>query len=51
MGKTEQAIQYMDFIVKSGKANEDQQMVNGRKLNTSRLEGEALRDLVLFFAT
>lgn len=49
MGKTEQAIQYMDFIVKSGKAGSEQ-MVGGKKLNTSRLEGEALRDLVTFYA-
>lgn len=49
MGKTEQAIQYMDFIVKSGKASESEQMVGGRKLNTARLENEALRDLVVFF--
>lgn len=50
MGKTEQAIQYMDFIVKSGKSQQsEQQLVGGKKLNTSRLENEALRDLVVFF--
>ncbi|MBC7467127.1 MAG: tetratricopeptide repeat protein [Bdellovibrio sp.] len=49
MGKTEQAIQYMDFIVKSGSAQSEQQMVGGRKLNSSKLENEALRDLVVFF--
>lgn len=51
MGKTEQAIQYMDFIVKSGKSQEaEQQSLGGRKLNSSKLENEALRDLVVFFA-
>ncbi|MFZ3228697.1 MAG: tetratricopeptide repeat protein [Pseudobdellovibrio sp.] len=49
VGKTEQAIQYLDFIIKSGKSGSEQ-MVGGKKLNTSRLENESLRDLVTFFA-
>lgn len=50
LGKTEQAIQYLDFIIKIGKNNETEQMVGGKKLNTARLESEALRDLVVFYA-
>lgn len=50
LGKTEQAIQYMDYIIKIGKTSESEQMVGGKKLNTTRLESEALRDLVVFFA-
>jgi cellulose synthase operon protein C len=50
LGKTEQGIQYLDFIVKGGAASTQGQLAGGRKLNTSRLESEALRDLVIFFA-
>ncbi len=50
LGKTEQAIQYMDFIIKSGNNNQAAASVGGKKLNSSRLENEALRDLVVFFA-
>ncbi len=50
LGKTEQAIQYMDYIIKAGKSQQQAQTVAGKKLNTSRLENEALRDLVVLFA-
>lgn len=50
LGKTEQAIQYMDYIIKSGKTQQAAQSVGGKKLNSGRLENEALRDLVVFFA-
>lgn len=50
LGKTEQAIQYMDYIIKSGNKQQASQALGGKKLNSSRLENEALRDLVVFFA-
>ena len=50
LGKTEQGIKYLDFIVKGGTAEGRGSLAGGRKLNTTRLEGEALRDLVVFFA-
>ena len=50
LGKTEQAIQYMDFIIKIGKTSESEQMIGGKKLNSTKLESEALRDLVVFYA-
>lgn len=49
-GKTEQGIQYLDFIVKGGANQSTGALSGGKRLNTSRLEGEALRDLVIFFA-
>lgn len=50
LGKTEQGIKYLDFIIK-GAANDGRgSLAGGRKLNTSRLEAEALRDMVIFFA-
>ncbi len=50
LGKTEEGIKYLDFIIKGAKSESSGQLVAGRKLNTSKLENEALRDLVVFFA-
>ncbi len=50
LGKTEQGIQYLDFIVKGGGNDGRGSIAGGRKLNSTRLESEALRDLVIFFA-
>jgi cellulose synthase operon protein C len=52
MGKTEEAIKYMDFIIRTGKATAAQATEGGSKksVNHSRLENEALRDIVVFFA-
>lgn len=50
VGKTEQGIKYLDFIIKGSGNDGRGSLAGGRKLNTSRLEAEALRDLVVFFA-
>lgn len=50
VGKTEQGIKYLDFIIKGAGNDGRGSLAGGRKLNTSRLEAEALRDLVVFFA-
>lgn len=52
MGKTEEAIKYMDFIIRSGKQAATDTTTSGlkRSINNSRLENEALRDIVVFFA-
>lgn len=50
LGRTEEAIKYLDYIVKGARGEDNGQIVAGRKLNTSKLENEALRDLVIFFA-
>lgn len=54
MGKTPEAIKYMDFIIRMGK-DSDIAMGDGssgtkRTVNRNRLESEALRDLVVFYA-
>lgn len=49
LGKTEEAIKYMDYIVKSGQISR-QQAASGKKVNGARLENEALKDLVVFYA-
>lgn len=52
MGKTEEAIKYMDFIIRMGKPTDKAENDAGskRSVNHSRLENEALRDIVVFFA-
>lgn len=48
MGRTEDAIKYMDYIIKNkgGSGSEGQ----GKVVNRNKLETEAARDIVLFFA-
>lgn len=50
LGKTQQAIQYLDYIVKNGAAQNSDEGMAGKRVNTAKLEGEALRDLVVFYA-
>jgi TolA-binding protein len=50
MGKYEQALKYIEYIIKSGRAQADTEVAGKRAVNNSRLEGEALRDLVVFYA-
>lgn len=50
-GKTEDGIKYLDYIVKSGARNTQQaNRATGRRVDSARLENEALKDLVIFFA-
>lgn len=51
MGKTEESIKYMDFLVRlnqSGSVNPDVGS-NRSRISNAKLESEALRDLVIFF--
>ncbi len=54
MGKTEEAIKYMDFIIRMGKQSNvamgSATAATKKAVNKSRLENEALRDIVVFFA-
>ena len=51
IGKTEEGIKYLDYIVKSGQKNSQLQAGGGgKKINTARLETESLKDLVVFLA-
>ncbi|MEQ1723473.1 MAG: tetratricopeptide repeat protein, partial [Pseudobdellovibrio sp.] len=50
LGKTEEGIKYLDYIVKSGRRAKLNDSINGKKINNARLENEAVKDLVIFFA-
>lgn len=49
MGRTEDAIKYMDYIIKN-KGNSSGAEGSGKTVNKSKLEVEAARDIVVFFA-
>ncbi|MGZ3690214.1 MAG: tetratricopeptide repeat protein [Pseudobdellovibrio sp.] len=50
IGKTEEGIKYLDYIVKSGQRTKEQQAALGKKINNAKLEAESLKDLVIFYA-
>ncbi|MFN3454690.1 MAG: tetratricopeptide repeat protein [Pseudobdellovibrio sp.] len=49
MGKTEEAIKYLDFIIRAGKG-EDGDSLTRKSINRNKLENEALRDIVVFYS-
>lgn len=50
LGKSQDALKYLEYIVKTGKAETGERIAGGRTVNRTRLEGEALRDMVIFYA-
>lgn len=50
VGKTEEAIKYLDYIIKSSRFAKQSGGTGGRKINMARLENESIKDLVVFFA-
>lgn len=50
LGKTEEGIKYLDYIVRSSRYAKQQKSASGKKINVARLENESIRDLVVFFA-
>lgn len=50
LGKTEDGIQYLDYIVKSSRRAKSGAGASGRRVDAARLENEALKDLIVFFA-
>lgn len=50
LGKVQQAMGYLEYIIKAGKAETGDQLASRMKVNRNRLEGEALRDIVVFYA-
>lgn len=50
LGKVQQSISYLEFIIKSGKAATADDSSARNRVNRTRLEGEAMRDLVVFYA-
>lgn len=49
-GKTQQGIKYLDYIIKLGRGEVGQDAGNKRTMSKSRLESEAIRDMVVFYA-
>ncbi len=50
MGKFQQALSYIEYIIKSGKAESEGELASKKAVNRSKLEAEATRDLVVFYA-
>lgn len=50
LGKSQQALSYLEHIIRAGKADSGQSVAGQRNINRNRLEGEALRDIVVFYA-
>lgn len=50
VGKTEEGIKYLDYIIKSSRFAKQSGTSGGRKINVARLENESIKDLVVFFA-
>lgn len=50
LGKTEDSIKYMDYIIKNKGASAGNEGAGGKNVNKNRLEVEAARDIVVFFA-
>lgn len=50
LGKNKQALSYLEYIIKSGRAETGNKVAGRLSVNRNRLESEALRDLVVFYA-
>ncbi len=50
VGKTEEGVKYLDYIIKSSRFAKQSGTTGGRKINMARLENESIKDLVVFFA-
>lgn len=50
LDRVQQGMGYLEYIIKSGRAETGEQVAGGKVVNRTRLEGEALRDIVAFYA-
>lgn len=50
LGRHDQALKYLEYIIKAGKDQESGKLASKKMVNKSKLESEALRDLVIFYA-
>ncbi|MGZ3775924.1 MAG: tetratricopeptide repeat protein, partial [Pseudobdellovibrionaceae bacterium] len=50
LNKTQQAMAYLEYIIKVGKNETGTDVPGARMVNRNRLEGEALRDIVVFYS-
>ena len=51
LGKFQSALNYIEAIIKSGKSDAEGELASKKAVNRSKLENEAVRDLVVFYAT
>jgi TolA-binding protein len=50
LGKSQQALSYLEYIIKTAKYESEASSQSRRAVNKNRLEQEALRDIVIFYA-
>ncbi len=50
LGKSQQALSYLEYIIKTAKYESEVSSQSRRAVNKNRLEQEALRDIVIFYA-
>lgn len=50
LGQYNQALKYLESIIRGSQVTEDQELASKRVVNKERLENEALRDIVAFYA-
>ena len=50
LGKFQQALSYIESIIRAGKADSEGELATKKAVNRSKLENEAIRDLVVFYA-
>ncbi|KYG67377.1 adventurous gliding motility protein U [Bdellovibrio bacteriovorus] len=50
LNKVQQAMNYLEYIIKTGKADAAAAEAGQKRVNRNRLEGEAQRDIVVFYA-
>lgn len=50
LGKTEEAVKYLDYIIRSGRIADQENSLGRKKINKVRLENESIKDLIIFFA-
>src|SRR5690606_14935919 len=50
LGKSKQALAYLEYIIKTAKNESTASSQSRRAINKTRLEQEALRDVVIFYA-
>lgn len=49
LGKVQQAMNYLEYIIKTGKAETGEKLAGQKAINRNRLENEAMRDIVVFY--
>jgi TolA-binding protein len=50
LGKYDQALKYLESLIRSGQGSEGQALASKRIVNKEKLDAEALRDIVVFYA-